>query len=1217
MAKREQEYKRLELFYQMLVHYLDRPYSDAELGELLGTDRSNVYRIRNIITSLEIPIEESTERGKYVLPRDFQMQYIHFSNEELAALYLGARRLQQQTRTSQQHVAYALRKLANAMRKPFAEGLTRAAGEVQAQEQNEQQQQIFSLLVQSWIEQMPIRIYHTKLHGVRRDYVVHPYHIEPSMWNDGNYLIGYSEYHDKIVRFKITRIDKAVVTGGNFREATDFDVHHFLEHAWGIWSNDEEPVTVRLRFRKWAIPRLIETVWPNATLTDPAADGSRVWEMPVAEWREMVPWVRSWGADVEVLGPVELREVIVADVNRLANRYKVKVQPPMERLLWAKTDSNGNTHPLVCHLIDVGQVAFLLWNQVLTDAFRLQIARALDLNVEAAGRLFAFWAACHDVGKACPNFQRKYEPAIAELKDAGFTFPTVVGDPACYHATISALVLPKLLAEETKLPEDLGWEVAQALGGHHGSWPNNTVRRQHRSQVGDESWEKAQVALLRQLIDLFDPPTVTRLGTDRTMKNTLLVLLSGLSSVADWMGSMSEYFIFSTPYIEPAVYLALAQQRAKRVLERLGWLDWQPPTELLDFQTLHGFAPRSTQATVLDRMPGEDGPCLVIAEMLTGSGKTELALALADRWAVLHRQRGLYVAMPTQATSNQMYGRVGRYLRKRYPEQQVNYHLIHSGAQWREDLPDLEFSTADETPQGTVKAQSWFVPRKRTLLAPFAVGTVDQALMSTLQTRHFFVRLFGLSGKTIIFDEVHAYDTYMNTLFQRLLVWLRAVGASVIILSATLPASTRRALVAAWQGENVKPNLLSDETYPCVTVASAHNSYQLPLPADGDERTITIEWVDHSSESIVAEIKRRLVDGGCVAIICNRVARAQELHRALADAHIVAEADLLLFHARTPVQWRNKMETTVLDRFGKRATNRPQRAIVVATQVIEQSLDLDFDLMATDLAPIDLILQRAGRLHRHTRDQRPAHVKTPTLLITTPNVDENSSPSFGSDGFIYEPYFLLRTLWTIQGNGTSIQLPAQTVNLIEAVYGEEDRLPTELPINASTLLADAHKKLENHERKAHNEAEKRLVAPPNHEDLLLLENDILEEENPEIHESLQAMTRLMRPTISLVCLHGEIDAAYVALDPKGTAAVDLNKKPSPDLVRELVMRVVTVSHPIVLHHFGRQAVPRGWKEVALLQNHRQVIFTDGEYHLGDEGYTLKLSETYGLEIVKG
>lgn len=121
--------------------------------------------------------------------------------------------------------------------------------------------------------------------------------------------------------------------------------------------------------------------------------------------------------------------------------------------------------------------------------------------------------------------------------------------------------------------------------------------------------------------------------------------------------------------------------------------------------------------------------------------------------------------MPTQATSNQMYRRVGKYLYKRYPTQQINYHLVHSAARWRADVLMPEFTTEDEAEHGTIKAQSWFLPRKRTLLAPFAVGTVDQALMSALPARHFFVRLFGLSGKTVIFDEVHAYDTYMNSLF--------------------------------------------------------------------------------------------------------------------------------------------------------------------------------------------------------------------------------------------------------------------------------------------------------------------------------------------------------------------------------------------------------------------------------------------------------------------
>ena len=205
-----------------------------------------------------------------------------------------------------------------------------------------------------------------------------------------------------------------------------------------------------------------------------------------------------------------------------------------------------------------------------------------------------------------------------------------------------------------------------------------------------------------------------------------------------------------------------------------------------------------------------------------------------------------------------------------------------------------------KTPRGTIKAQGWFLPRKRTLLAPFAVGTVDQALMSTLQTRHFFVRLFGLSGKTIIFDEAHAYDTYMNTLFERLLVWLHAVGASVIVLSATLPATTLHALIKAWRGTDEGLQTLDAKAYPSLTIASENELYTKPLPRS-DDRIITVDWIDQNPDEIIGALHGRLSDGGCIAIICNRVNRAQDVYEAIGKAGLVADEDLHLFHARTPV----------------------------------------------------------------------------------------------------------------------------------------------------------------------------------------------------------------------------------------------------------------------------------------------------------------------------
>lgn len=1219
MSQRNNEYQRYEFIYEMERLYLQGAFSDEEMSERLGTDRTNVWRIRKLMSEkMGIPIDpHPTERGKWYIHPDYSITHIPFNREQMVALYLAGRRLQQQTRTSQTYVADTLEKLALALHQPLAQGLVKAAQHIFSQEQDEQQQQVFSTLVRCWLDRIPVRITHRKLHGEARVYRVHPYQIEPAVWGDGNYLIGFSEYHGKLATFKLSRIEKVVASTGSFEIPPDFNVHELLNYAWGIWHADEEPVTVKLRFSKWAVPRLKESIWhPQARIFPPDADGSCLWEVRVAEWREMEPWVKGWGSQVEVIEPPEMRERFVAEVGRLARIYATEAPPPSHRLFWAKTDAAGQTHPLFCHMIDVGQVALALWNQVLTRSFHAQIATALGIDPDVAGRLFAFWCAIHDIGKASPNFQRKFEPAVARLKQVGFTFPPVFGKNQCYHATISALVLPELLNEETALSIEDAREVAQALGGHHGTWPTFEIRRQHEPQIGDERWRQAQRALVRELIDLFNPPQIQHLGRNSEERGTILALLSGFASVADWLGSMSDYFHFSTPQVAPELYMQLATRRAERVLQKLGWTDWHPPTTPLSFKALHGFDPRSAQQAVIELNPGGQEPTLLIAEVPTGSGKTELALYLADRWAVEAQHRGMYVAMPTQATSNQMWQRVGNFLSKRYPQQVLNYHLIHGNAQWQDDLPDLTFQVVEdgseaEARQGQLQAQSWFLPRKRTLLAPFAVGTVDQALLSVLQTRHFFVRLFGLSHKTLIFDEVHAYDTYMNTLFQRLLSWLRAVGASVIILSATLPAATRRQLVSAWRGSPVGAEQLTGD-YPAVTVASVNTLYTKPLPA-GETRTVKLAWIGYTPAEIVAEVRARMqADGGAIAIICNRVRRAQEIYQALLAAKLVPDEDLILFHARTPGIWRNATEKMVLERFGKDAQSR-RPAIVVATQVIEQSLDLDFDLMISDLAPIDLILQRAGRLHRHNRPERPAGMQEPTLLLTTPLSKSDGTPDWSGDEHVYESYVLLRSLLTLCGINGEIRLPQQTVALIEAVYGDEV-IPADLPATWSNALDQARTAMDQKQRMAELEARRRLIEYPTYQDLLWMSNDQLADEEADVHRSLQALTRLIEPSVRLVCLH-EV-AAGLALDPEGPAVVDLAEKPSHEQTKELAQRIVAVTHPAIYRHFVGQSAPVGWREHSLLHTYRVAIFKHGACEIPGSDYVLRLSRALGLEITK-
>jgi len=884
------------------------------------------------------------------------------------------------------------------------------------------------------------------------------------------------------------------------------------------------------------------------------------------------------------------------------------IDKPVHHLLWAKADEAGRFHPLICHLIDVASVARSVWDKALTEAPREHLANLVGLPPDESGRLLSLWIGLHDIGKASPAFQRRDTRAVERLRAAGLSFPKVFVRSRCRHSTVTAREVDRLLQEETGLATSHSRLVARALGGHHGTWPPAMeIQGLSTSDLGGEDWAAVRRELFAEMVALFAPPPV---ASDLTQEeeNALVMLLSGLCVVADWIGSMETHFPFADLPIYPARYAGRAEDQAIQALKQLGWIGWTPPAEGLLFAQLFDFQPRPMQQAVVDLAESLNEPALVIIEAPTGTGKTEAALYLADRWATACQQRGLYVAMPTMATSNQMFGRVQKVLAQRYPSSLVNLHLVHSQARWRDDVRALQLETLDELEEaGNVAAMTWFLPRKRTLLAPFGVGTVDQALLSVLQTRHFFLRLFGLSHKTVIFDEVHAYDTYMSTIFQRLLGWLRLLGTSVVLLSATLPTGTRRELVEAYSGK--ADTLPQDVHYPALTWATGHQTGVVPLER-GDERTVVLEWVEREPEAIAARLVAELSEGGCAAVICNTVGRAQEVYRAMKMADMAPAEHVVLFHARFPFAWRNAIEDRVLSAFGKDG-QRPGRAVVVATQVIEQSLDLDFDLMVSDLAPVDLLIQRAGRLHRHTREGRPASCAQPRLLVARPT-EVDGAPTFGSDVYVYEPYVLLGSYLALQGR-QRLTLPADTDMLIEAVYGDQEAPAELLTVQLSKVLAEAEQKMRRHQEEYVYKARQKLVPDAGADDLLGKRSLGLEEDSPELHEAFQALTRLGRPGISLVCLHS--GSAGLTVEPDGSGpAVELDEPPDAEVTRQLAMHTVTVTHRPVFDCLSAQFVPRGWKDHPLLRNHRVAVFTDGLCVSGDCGYTLRLTREFGLEI---
>jgi CRISPR-associated endonuclease/helicase Cas3 len=330
------------------------------------------------------------------------------------------------------------------------------------------------------------------------------------------------------------------------------------------------------------------------------------------------------------------------------------------------------------------------------------------------------------------------------------------------------------------------------------------------------------------------------------------------------------------------------------------------------------------------------------------------------------------------------------------------------------------------------EGSSWFNSSKRALLAPFGVGTVDQALLGIVAVNHFFVRQFGLAGKVVILDEVHSYDLYTGTLIDALVKRLLELQCTVIVLSATLTKARRRQILRSSEAQYLSDN------YPLLS-GIAGKLFEItcepPVP-----KTVTIRFVD--SKDMFDECIDRAEKGQCVLWIRNTVDEAQETYRALKASNREGGPEIGLLHARFPFFRREQLEDKWMKALGKDAEIRPAGCVLVSTQVAEQSVDIDADLLITDLAPTDMLLQRMGRLWRHNRN-RPQDWK-PEIWIRSLKMsfdqlrqmtERDLRTALGKSAKIYAPYVLLRSLQQLQ-HRDCIVLPTDIRAILEATYAE-------------------------------------------------------------------------------------------------------------------------------------------------------------------------------------
>ena len=738
--------------------------------------------------------------------------------------------------------------------------------------------------------------------------------------------------------------------------------------------------------------------------------------------------------------------------------------------LWGKSASRGGGRIslLLCHLLDTAAVAELMWSRYLAPRTR---ALMDELGGGQGARLLMWLCGVHDCGKATPAFQAMDPVLAARVRAAGLDWRVErFQKPAWRHGIAGGKILSDLLAGLwDRGNADWVWPL---VAGHHGTFPSK--KEFWRQEDGEDhgrgpAWRQVQravVAVFTRALGYRDLGDVEpRCAPNKAEQ----LMLSGLVVMADWIASAHEDF----PGVARLdnICLATARDRARRAWDRLGvrggWGQLPVPDGDV-FTARFGEPARPFQRVMVELARDMPSPGVMIVEAPMGEGKTKAALVSAEVLAARFGADGVFVGMPTQATSDPMFSQVRAWAEAFGPGVASQVSLLHGkrrfNAEWREllagagNVPDEQFESIDlDDPYGLAAGGSverrapaeWFFGRNRGLLSGLVVGTIDQLLYAATRTRHVMLRFAGLAGKVVILDEVHAADIYMEQFLAEALWWLGRARVPVIVLSATVTPRQRQVLVAAYLAgaHGVDPSgpeqITASPGYPCLTAAfpvgAASEMVSRDAPGWREPVPVAVEVLAGAGADTtpVANLaSTACADGGVVLIIHNTVDRAQRTFRAL---HQRFGDDVRLLHGRLNAAHRADRTEECLRLLGPAAgCARPRRLILVATQLAEQSFDVDADLLITDLAPIDLLLQRMGRLHRHSHTPRPVHLRAARAVVTgfEPG-DTGPRLEYASEHYIYGRHRLLRTAaLVLEAAGRAWSIPAEVPDLVAAVYGD-------------------------------------------------------------------------------------------------------------------------------------------------------------------------------------
>lgn len=944
----------------------------------------------------------------------------------------------------------------------------------------------------------------------------------------------------------------------------------------------------------------------------------------------------------------------------------------LEERLWGKFKGLDEPYPLIWHMLDTAAAAEVLWSTFLSPGQRGTITRGLGLgsDEDGAGSVVAFWAALHDIGKISVQFQSQAERAWQQLPaslrgDRGESDGHRAGHAgAGMESVVDALAgLGDIRSEGVTASLPVG-RLAQIVGGHHGRYARLESERlgnRHFLEVfGGSAWSQERRRHAGEAHALLGAPAMPP-----ECSVPCAVLITGLVILADWLVSQEHYLRRRQGVqrtggdLTLGEHLAYARRHVPHLVEEAGLLP-APRARLSFAQALDLPGPNPLQQSVIEELPraASSGPGILVVTAATGDGKTETGWEAERLLSAVGGAHGFVHLLPTTATSDHLYTRTAPYVRRQTPGSRASVTLTHSMA-WLNAAytGDDEAAAPRECPvltqgAGSQAPKRWLHGAKRALLAQFAVGTVDQALMAVLPVRHNALRLLALSGKTVIVDEAHAYDPYMQVLLGRLVNWLAAYGCSVILLSATLPRSVGDRLVKEYlngAGRSLREMKKNKTAFPvpypgwlfapadggAVTVISeAQRSAQAAerncelqveqrkvrhsapvIPREGEqapEPSLRVRVLQEVLDPVLSEA------GGVALVVCTTVDDAQATYGRLRRRMIergLDPAEITLLHARLPAEIREERSGLLTAHLG-RTGERPHRQIVVATQVIEQSLDLDADLVVSDLAPIAQLLQRAGRCWRHEKwwrekgrpggRARPGWAAGPRLVVLDPLLDGGKVPAHW--GEVYPEALLADTSALLAPGQVTFQVPEDVPGLVEDVHGDRDgRYDWDATHHSGAWLDHKGKTLAM-------EQAGRMAAVPRPRYVRALE-ELHQYDVPDDERVIS--TRLGADSVRVLCVYQQ---------PSGALTLDVDGRlPLPEAAAGARMRIGDVRSvmrrtiPVAADWFDAetrdQATPRGWSDYAALKDLVLLRLPVAAGAVGDitvKGRSLTLDKELGL-----